>query len=114
MSLKYVLAERAGLKLQPQNGWRNMRVSHLSSSQLVSHHTQIYLSIHLRSSSVKTGSGEKQIRASFPCNCMKTRAGGGETERGGKERGSDGGWKWLGASVLCECLCAALAKKNKV
>lgn len=34
--------------------------------------------------------------------------------RGGKERGSDGGWKWLGASVLCECLCAALAKKNKV
>lgn len=33
---------------------------------------------------------------------------------GGKERGSDGGWKWLGASVLCECLCAALAKKNKV
>lgn len=89
MSLKYVLAERAGLKLQPQNGWRNMRVSHLSSSQLVSRRTQIYLSIHLRSSSVKTGSGgggEKQIRASFPCKCMKTRAGGGETERGGEKR----------------------------
>lgn len=66
MSLKYVLAERAGLKLQPQNGWRNMRVSHLSSSQLVSHHTQIYLSIHLRSSSVKTGSG----------------GGGGEADKG--------------------------------
>lgn len=37
MSLKYVLAERVGLKLQPQNGWRNMQVEHLSSSQLFQH-----------------------------------------------------------------------------
>lgn len=25
MSLKYVLAEQAGLKFQPRNGWRNTR-----------------------------------------------------------------------------------------
>lgn len=36
MSLKYALAEQFGLKLLPQNGWRNIQVQHLSSSQLVS------------------------------------------------------------------------------
>lgn len=62
------------------------------------------------------GGEEKQIKASFPCKFMKMRA---EVERKAKKRkekkkrGSDGGWKWSGASVLYECLCAALAKKNK-
>ena len=37
MSLKYVLAERAGLKLQPQNGWRNMRVSPHHNLSAITH-----------------------------------------------------------------------------
>lgn len=35
----------------------------------------------------------------------------GDEER--EKRGTDGGWKWWRALVLCECLCAAFAKKNK-
>lgn len=35
MSLKYALAEQFGLKLLPQNGWRNIEVQHLFSSRRV-------------------------------------------------------------------------------
>lgn len=50
MSLKYVLAERAGLKFQPQNGWGTMRVKHLSIARTA-------LSVqHFCFASVKTGS----------------------------------------------------------
>ncbi len=78
----------------------------------MSHRTQFYLSNIYTLVVWKLVLREKQIKALFPCKLKRTRA---EVERRseGKKRGSDGGWKWSGASVLCECLCAAIAKKNK-
>lgn len=55
---------------------------------------------------------EKQIKASFPAASFHE-GEGKEGARGEKYRGRAGGWKWSGDSALCECLCAALAKKNK-
>lgn len=122
MSLKYVLAERVGLKLQRQK-WlekharlASILITTFSTLATLPHRepSRTALSVrHLHSGGVKTGFGEMQIKASFPCKFMEEASGGGEKERGGERRGSDGGWKWSGDSVLCECLCAALAKKNK-
>lgn len=93
-------------------------VQHSQCSPIMSHRAQLYLSKHLHSAGVNAvfWGEEKQIKALFPCKYMKMRA---EVERKAKKRkekktrGRDGGWKWSGASVLYECLCAALAKKNK-
>lgn len=103
MSLKYVLAERVGLKLQPRK-WLEKHAS-LASRLIMSffltikpephsaqlYHADIYTPVVRETSSVG-----KQIKALFPCKFMKTRA---EVERRSegkkkkKNRGRDGGWK---------------------
>lgn len=60
----------------------------------------------------KVGVREKQMKALFPRKFTKTRAEV-EEKRGEKNKRVRDGWKWSGAWVLWECLCAALAKKNK-
>lgn len=87
MSLKYVLAERVGLKLQPQK--RLEKHASLASILITTFPTlttlpcressHAALSVkHLHPGSVKTGLGKMKIKALFPCKFMKKRA---EVER---------------------------------
>ena len=120
MSLKYVLAERPARAQITAPKWLEKHASLASllitsfffpSKQSGRTSAHSFKSVkYLRSGNVKTSLVGKSIKAWFPCEFIKARArrSGGE-----KYRGRDGGWKWSGASALCECLCAARAKKNK-
>lgn len=73
----------------------------------------------LGSSGVKAAPVGRMIKTLLSCRFMQTRAKVKRRSEGREERekenkqSNDGGWKWLEASVLCECLCAAFAKENK-